>query len=76
MTERGNALRDYEPSFAALVGSGQVAADTITSAAGSTGTGITMTMVITLNQQPATSNHAQQHQRWEAGRRNNKIKLV
>ena len=63
------------------MGSGQVAADTITSAAGSTGTGITMTMVITLNQQPATSYQLlattpSSTRDGRAGRRNNKIKLV
>ena len=63
------------------MGSGQVAADTITSVAGSTGTGITMTMVITLNQQPATSYQQpattpSNTRDGRAGRRNNKIKLV
>ena len=62
------------------MGSGQVAADTITIVAASTGTGITMTMVITLsNQQPATSNQQPRPAAAEvgrAGRRNNKIKLV
>ena len=57
------------------MGSGQVAADTITTVAASTGTGITMTMVITLShQQPATTPSSSRGGR--AGRRNNKIKLV